>query len=89
MAAEGNVNVNNLEQTIVQRRETINSILTATNQEQSTGIVTAEANQLKRTNSTEIPSAGSTSNSSSIPSVARNRQLILKAQHRECHQYLD
>ena len=36
MAAEGNVNVNNLVQTIVQHpafRETINSILTATNQE--------------------------------------------------------
>ena len=40
MAAEGNVNVNI--QTIVQHpvfRETINSILTATNQEQSTNIV--------------------------------------------------
>ena len=37
MAAKGNVNVNNLVQTIVQHpafRETINSILTATNQEQ-------------------------------------------------------
>ena len=38
MTAEGNVNVNNLVQTIVQRsafRETINSILTASNKEQS------------------------------------------------------
>ena len=38
MAAEGNVNVNNLVQTILQHpafREAINSILTATNQEQS------------------------------------------------------
>ena len=38
MAAEGNVNVNNLVQTILQHpafRETINSIVTATNQEQS------------------------------------------------------
>ena len=37
MAAEGNVNVKNLVQTIVQHlafQETINSILTATNQEQ-------------------------------------------------------
>ena len=37
MAAEGNVNFNNLVKTIVQHpafRETINSILTATNQEQ-------------------------------------------------------
>ena len=36
MVAEGNVNVNNLVQTIVQHpafRETIDSILTATNQE--------------------------------------------------------
>ena len=42
MAAEGNVNVNNLVQAIVQHpafRETINLILTATNQEQSTNIV--------------------------------------------------
>ena len=38
MAPEGNVNVNNLVQTIVQHpafRETINSVLTATNQEKS------------------------------------------------------
>ena len=38
MTAEGNVNVNNPVQTIVHNpgfRETINSILTATNQEQS------------------------------------------------------
>ena len=42
MAAEGNVNVKNLAQTIVQHlafRETINSILTVTNQEQLTYIV--------------------------------------------------
>ena len=42
MAAEGNVNVNNLVQTFVQHsafRETINSIYTANNQEQSTNIV--------------------------------------------------
>ena len=42
MAAEGNVNAKNLAQTIVQHlafRETINSILTATNQEQLTYIV--------------------------------------------------
>ena len=41
MASEGNVNVKNLVQTIVQHlafRETINSILTATNQEQLTYI---------------------------------------------------
>ena len=41
MAAEGNVNVKNLVQTIVRHqafRETINSILTATNQEQLTYI---------------------------------------------------
>ena len=38
MGAERNINVNNLVQTIVQHaafRETINAILTATNQEQS------------------------------------------------------
>ena len=38
MAPEGNVNVNNLVQTIVQHpafRETINSVLTATKQEKS------------------------------------------------------
>ena len=42
MAAQGNVNVKNLVQTIVQHlafRETINSIMTATNQEQLTYIV--------------------------------------------------
>ena len=42
MAAEGNVNVKNLVQTIVQHlvfRETIDSILTATNQGQLTYIV--------------------------------------------------
>ena len=42
MAAEGNVDINNLVQTIVGHpafRETINSILKATNQEQSTNIV--------------------------------------------------
>ena len=42
MAAEGNVNVNNLVRTIVQHpvfRETMNLILTATSQEQSTNIV--------------------------------------------------
>ena len=42
MAAKGNVSVKNLVQTIVQHlafRETNNSILTATNQEQSTYIV--------------------------------------------------
>ena len=42
MAAEGNVSVKNLVQTIVQHLvfgETINSILTATNQEQLTYIV--------------------------------------------------
>ena len=42
MAAEGNFNVNNLVQTIIQHPvfwETINSIQTATNQEQSTNIV--------------------------------------------------
>ena len=42
MASEGNVNVKNLVQTIVQHlafRETIKSILTATNQEQLTYIV--------------------------------------------------
>ena len=53
MAAEGNVSVNNLVQTIVQYlafRETIDSILTATNQEQSTNIVNAETNQLNKNN---------------------------------------
>ena len=42
MAAKGNISVNNLIQTIVQDQafwETINSILTATNQEQSPNIV--------------------------------------------------
>ena len=42
MAAKGSVNFNNLVQTIVQHtafRETFNSILTATNQEQSINIV--------------------------------------------------
>ena len=42
MAVEGNVNLKNLAQTIVQHlvfQETINSILTATNQEQLTYIV--------------------------------------------------
>ena len=42
MVAEGNVNVDNLVQTIVKHpayRETFNSILMATNQEQSTIIV--------------------------------------------------
>ena len=42
MAAQGNVNVKNIVQTIVQHlafRETINSIMTATNQEQLTYIV--------------------------------------------------
>ena len=42
MAAEENVNVKNLEQTIFQHlafRERINSILTATNQEQLTYVV--------------------------------------------------
>ena len=52
MAAEGNVSVNNLVQTIVQHpafRETTDSILTATNQEQS-NIVNAETNQLNKNN---------------------------------------
>ena len=42
MAAQGNVNVNNLAETLVQHlafRKTINSSLTATNQEQLTYIV--------------------------------------------------
>ena len=42
MAVDGNINVSNLVQTIVQHlafRKTINSILTATNQEKSTNIV--------------------------------------------------
>ena len=41
MAADGNINVNNLVQTIVRHPaflETLNSILTATNQEQLTNI---------------------------------------------------
>ena len=68
MAAEGNVTVNILVQTIVQRpvfRETINSILMATNQEQLTNIVNAETSQINRNDSANIASAGSTSNSSS------------------------
>ena len=68
MAAEGNVIVNILVQTIVQRpvfRETINSILMATNQEQLTNIVNAETSQINRNDSANIASAGSTSNSSS------------------------
>ena len=68
MAAEENVNVNNLVQTIVQHptfRETVNSILKATNQDQTTNIVNADTNQINRSNSTNISSAGSTSNSSS------------------------
>ena len=42
MTAKGNVNVKNIVQTIVQHlafRETMNSILTVTNQEQLTNIV--------------------------------------------------
>ena len=68
MAAEGNVIVNILVQTIVQCpvfRETINSILMATNQEQLTNIVNAETSQINRNDSANIASAGSTSNSSS------------------------
>ena len=75
---EGYVNVNNLVQTIVQHPafpETINSILTATNQMQTTNIVNAKANQINRNNSTNIPSAGSTSNSSSSSSVVTNWQF--------------
>ena len=48
MAPEGNVNVNNLVQTTVQHpafRGTVNTILTATNQEKSINIVNVEANQ--------------------------------------------
>ena len=41
----------------------INSILTATNQEQSTNIVNSETNQMNSTNSTNIASAGSICNS--------------------------
>ena len=56
MAAEGNVNVKNLEQTIVQHlafRETINSILTATNQEQLTYIALIVSTEIpKRERST-------------------------------------
>ena len=89
LAAGRNVNVNNLVQTIVQRRETINSILTANNQEQSTNIVTAKANPLNGTNSIKIPSAASTNNSSSIPRVVKNGKLDLKTQHMNCYQYLD
>ena len=67
-AVEGDVNFNNLVQTIVQHSafwETINSILTATNQEQSTNTVNAETIQTNRTSLTNILSGGSTSNSNS------------------------
>ena len=67
-AVEGDVNFNNLVQTIVQHSafwETINSILTAANQERSTNTVNAETIQINRTSSTNILSDGSTSNSNS------------------------
>ena len=67
-AVEGDVNFNNLVQTVVQHSafwETINSILTATNQEQSTNTVNAKTIQINRTNSTNILSGDSTSNSNS------------------------
>ena len=61
-------NVNNLVQTTVQHpafRGTVNTILTATNQQQSTNIVNVETNQINRNDWTNITSAGSTSNSTS------------------------
>ena len=54
MATEGNVNANNLVQTNSPTsafQGTVNSILTATNQEQSINIVNAEANQISRNGS--------------------------------------
>ena len=84
MAAEGNVNVNNLVLTIVQHtafRERINSFLTATNQEQTTNIVNAETNWINRNDLTNIPPAGSTSNSSS--SVVTNRQFRFESPAQE------
>ena len=69
MAAERRVNVNNVVQTIVQHasfRETINSVLTATNEEQSNNIVDVETNQINTNNLINTPSAGSTSNSRRI-----------------------
>lgn len=54
MAPEGKVNANNLIQTNSPTsafQGTVNSILTATNQEQSINIVNAEANQINRNGS--------------------------------------
>ena len=68
MAAEGDIDVDNLVETTVQHpvfRETINSILMATNQEQTTNIANVETNQINRNNLSNIPSAGATNNSSS------------------------
>ena len=76
MAAEGNVIVNILAQSIVQHpafQETINSILTATNQEKTTNTVNVETYQINRNNSTNITSAGSANNS--IRNVGTNRQF--------------
>ena len=82
MTAKGNVKFNNLVRTIVQHPailETINSILTASNQEQSTNIVNPEANQINRNTSTNIPSVDSTSNSSSSSSILTARLFLTVA----------
>ena len=59
MAAEGNVNVKNLVQTIVEHlafREAINSILTATNQEQLTYIVLIDSPEIPEREESIYPS---------------------------------
>ena len=42
---------------ILYKRETVNSILTATKQEQTTNIINAETNQINRNNLSKISSA--------------------------------
>ena len=60
MAAENNVNVKNLVQTIVQHlpfQETINSILTATNQEQLTYIILIVLAEIQKREGSISPSS--------------------------------
>ena len=58
MAAKGNFNVNNLVQTIVQHpafREAFDSILMATNQEQSTNIVLIASVEIQEREGSILP----------------------------------
>ena len=60
MAAEGNVNVSNLVQIIVRHpgfEETINSILAATNHEQSTNIVLTASTEIGEREGSISPSS--------------------------------